>query len=111
MAKKSTIKKISKKAFVSTSNPFASQIQKLERIQEIKKQLNSMKTLHQEHDQLLKEVLPLFIETTPDSFSIRRRVTLGGKTFRLTPNFFDEKKAEHQSKVWKSTAFETFFIE
>ena len=92
------------------SNPLAPYLAKIKRVKELRAKLNSFKTLYQEHDQLMKELLPMFIEKHPDKFIIAREVKLGTEVFRLSPHFYDEKKDELLAKNWKSTAHETFTI-
>jgi len=92
-------------------NPFATLSAKLKRIKELRAELNKVKVLYQEHDQLMSEVLPAFIEVQADKFVIAREIKLGSKTYRLSPHFFDEKKGLVVPKVWKSTAFESATIE
>ena len=108
---KKKLAKIRKQAMVSTVSPLAPYHAKFKRIQEIRKKLSSMKDLYIEHDQLTREVLPLFVQTTPEKFEILRELKLGSKTYRITPYFFNSQKSELQAKVWKSTAHETFTIE
>ena len=114
MTKKIKLSKMKKKAFVTTvptTSPLAPIHEKFKRIQEIRKQLSSLKDLYVEHDRLTKEILPLFIQTTPEKFEVLRELKLGNKTYRLTPYFFNAQKSELQAKVWKSTAHETFTVE
>jgi hypothetical protein len=82
----------------------------LDRIAEIREELNSVKALYAEHDILVEDVLPLFIEMEDDKFIIHRSIKLGSKTYTLSPFFFDEKKGKLLAKVWKSTAFGTVAI-
>lgn len=82
---------------------------KFQRVKDIREHLAQVKTLYQEHDQLMTELLPLFIEVHDDKFIVNREVKLSGKTYRLSPHFFDEKKGL-VAKVWKSAAFETVSI-
>jgi hypothetical protein len=79
--------------------------QKLTKIAELRTKINGAKTLYQEHDALVEELLPLFIEVQDDRFIIHRHIKLGSKTYHFSPYFYDEKKAQLVAKVWKSTAF------
>lgn len=82
---------------------------KFDRIKQIREHLAQVKALYQEHDKLMTEVLPLFIEVQDDKFIVNREVKIRGKTYRLSPYFFDEKKGL-VAKVWKSTPFESVSI-
>ena len=97
------------------TSPALSQLQilrnKFKRLKEIKAELSGFKTKYQEHDALLAELLPLFIEQDADKFVINREITLGTKKYRITPHFYDEQKGIVVPKTWKSTAFPTASIE
>jgi hypothetical protein len=84
---------------------------KFTRLAAIKKELNQMKNLYAEYDGLMRELLPLFIEGTPERFILNREYRLGNKTYRFTPMFYDEAKSQLKAKVWKSTAHESGTIE
>lgn len=84
---------------------------KFKKLKEIRDKINGMKTLYQEHDILMAELMPLFIEVTADEFIIKREITVGNKKFRFTPYFYDDKKGQIGAKVWKSTAFPAGSIE
>lgn len=81
--------------------------QKLHRVKEIREQVQQMKQLYQEHDALMGELMPLFIEVQDDKFTIHREISLGGETFRFSPAFFDENKGQLIAKTWKSVAQES----
>ena len=81
------------------------------RLKELQIELSGMKSKYQEHDALLADLLPLFIEQDADKFVITREVKLGSKKYRFNPHFFDEKKGIVVPKVWKSSAFPTGTIE
>ena len=84
---------------------------KFARLKKIQTELTKLKALYVEHDQLLTELLPLFITGTPGNFIIAREYTVGAEKHKLSPFFWDEKKNAVLSKVWKSTAFQTAIIE
>lgn len=84
---------------------------KFARLTELKQEINRLKTLYQEHDALVSELIPLFVQKTDSQFVIARSVTVGNRTYRLTPFFYDEAKGTILSKRWKSAAHETFSIE
>jgi len=91
---------------VAVVNPVEILEKKLQRINELRAQINKMHQLYSEHDALVEDVLPLFITTLPDQFIVRREVKLGNTTVAFTPSFYDPKKAKLIAKAWKSTAFE-----
>jgi|GEM_PF-2207309 len=93
------------------TDPYAHLHVKLRRIKELRQKINNVKHYYEEHDALMEEVLPYFIQTLPDRFIVLRHVTLGFETYRLAPFFFDEKKSQLVPKTWKSTAHPTFTIE
>ena len=80
-------------------------------LKKVRAQLASMKQLYVKHNELMTELMPLFIETTADEFIIKREIKIGSKKYRFTPFFYDEKKGTIVPKVWKSTAFESGSIE
>ncbi len=105
---------MTKKA-LKTKTGFANQVSsvkdKLKKIKELRSKINSLKHLYQEHDALMEEILPLFIEIQADKFIIAREIKLSGQTFKLSPFFYDEKKGQLVAKSWKSTAFPVASIE
>lgn len=103
-------KKPAKKTAAQT-NPVAELKQKLARIQEIRKELAKVKALYQEHDVLLTQVLPMFIDVQDDKFIIARSISLGGKKYDLVPYFYDPEKGTLVGKQWKSTAMNTVTID
>lgn len=80
-------------------------------LKKVRAELAKMKNLYVEHNTLMNELLPLFIETKADKFIIKREITIGSTKYRFTPFFYDEKKGMVVPKVWKSTAFESGSIE
>lgn len=84
---------------------------KFSRLKELRLEINKVKALYTEHDQIMEELLPLFTEVTPDTFIIRREVTIGTIKHRFIPFFYDEKKGRLNAKVWKSTAHEAGHVE
>lgn len=98
------------------STPSVTQImsginEKFTHLKKLRTQIHTLKTLYAEHDALITELLPLFIETEADKFIIKREISIGSKKYRFNPFFYDEKKAQVVVKVWKSTAFESGSIE
>ena len=84
---------------------------KFKRLKELRIEISKAKKLYAEHDALMTELMPLFVEVTPDQFIIKRDVTVGNQKYRFTPFFYDEKKSQLVAKVWKSTAFESGAVE
>ena len=92
--------------------PLGEIIKKIKRVRELRKIIAEFQAkLYGEHDQLVEELLPLFITEDIDSFLIQRTLTLGSLKVRLIPFFYDDKKSQVKAKVWKSTAMPTFTIE
>ena len=80
-------------------------------LKKVRAEIAEMKQLYVKHNELMTELMPLFIETTPDEFIIKREIKIGAMKYRFTPFFYDEKKGIVVPKVWKSTAFESGSIE
>lgn len=94
-----------------TPNPLQVIKDKFKKLKELQAQINKMKDIYQKHDQLVEELMPMFIEVQADRFIINREIKIGTQKYRLTPHFYDEKKAKAMAKVWKSTAFSSVTIE
>lgn len=110
--KKTQIKNAKKgPALPTAADQFAALKDKFKKLSEIRAQLAATKTLYQQHDQLVSELLPLFIKKTDKQFIIEREITLGTEIHKLVPYFYDEKKGILLAKQWKSTAFETASID
>lgn len=84
---------------------------KFKRLKDIRDKLIGLKALYQEHDTIMSELLPLFITVESDKFTVRRSVTVGDKTYRFSPYFYDEKKGKLNTKVWKACAHESGSVE
>lgn len=84
---------------------------KFKALKKIRAEIAGMKSLYVQHNALMEELLPLFIEVTPDEFRIKREIKIGSTKYRFTPFFYDEKKGTVVPKVWKSTALESGSIE
>lgn len=105
------MKKIRLKAVVTQPiDPLTEVKAKFKRVRKLREEIKKVKKLYIEHDQLMTELLPMFIKVEPDRFTIARQVNLGNESYRLVPYFFDEKKGL-VAKVWKSTPFESAVIE
>jgi hypothetical protein len=86
--------------------------QKFARLNAVRAQLAANKILYQEQDGLLRELLPLFVtKSESGDFTVKRSISLGAKTYRLSPSFFNEKEGRVVSKVFRTTMVETFSIE
>lgn len=106
MAKK---KKTTKKA--TPVDALTALHQKFTRLKNLRRRIQTVKPLYQQYDALLQELLPLFVTRNESGdFVVKNQVSLGNKTYRLTPFFYDEKRGHVTAKVWKSSAFETFAI-
>lgn len=81
---------------------------KFDRLAEVQKLLAEAKDLYKEHDALMEEIIPLFVKKTAKGFTIRRKFSVGRKTFMLEPSFFDSKKDSIKAKIWKASANQTF---
>jgi|WetSurMetagenome_2_1015567.scaffolds.fasta_scaffold607536_2 hypothetical protein len=95
----------------TVSDALANIAGKFQRLSELRQRINELKGLYQEHDALQSELLSLFVQKTDSQFVIARQFTVGGRTYRLTPFFYDQAKGTLLAKRWKSTAHETFTIE
>jgi len=105
-------KKKAGKKTVQTATSALTQIKdRFEELKKVRAQLAAVKSLYVKHNELMEELMPLFIETTADEFIIKREIKIGTKKYRFTPFFYDEKKGHVVPKVWKSTAFESGAIE
>ena len=81
------------------------------KLKKLQAQIAEAKSLYVQHDELMNDLLPLFITVKTDTISIRRTIKIGTKTYRLTPHFYDTKKGRVVSNTWKSTAIKTATIE
>jgi hypothetical protein len=79
---------------------------RFDKLKEIQDKIAAAKQLYREHDAIMGELLPLFIEVYPDRIVTKREITVGTKVYRFTPFFYDEKKGEVLTKIWKSTCHE-----
>jgi hypothetical protein len=93
------------------TNPLAALEEKFTRLTEVRRQLTAAKELHKEHDRLVEELIPLFVTQTSEGWTIKREITLGSRTHRLVPYFFNQSENRIKAKQWKSTAFETMSID
>jgi hypothetical protein len=95
----------------SATNALTQIKNKFKALKEVRAKIAGMKSLYVKHNQLMEELMPLFIEVTADEFVIKREIKIGTTKYRFTPFFYDEKKGVVVPKVWKSTAFESGSIE
>jgi hypothetical protein len=84
---------------------------KFDELETLRAQIATTKALYTRHDALVGELLEMFIQKTPDQFIIRRAITVGNKTYRFTPSFYDDEKNQLKPKNWKSQAFASGTIE
>jgi hypothetical protein len=110
MASKKT--QIANPQVISPVQQIAAIQKKFKRLAEVRQQIAQLKnSLYPEHDQIVSELLPLFIETQTDQFIVKREITIGNEKHRLVPYFYDEKKGVVLTKQWKSTCQQTMDIE
>ena len=95
----------------SATNALTQVKDRFKALKKVRAQLAGVKSLYIKQNELMDELLPLFIEVTPDEFRIKREIKIGSTKYRFTPFFYDEKKGIVVPKVWKSSAFETGSIE
>jgi len=84
---------------------------KFARLSEVRAQLEQMKGLYREHDELLEDLQQYFIERTESGWVIKDQFILGTKAYRLVPSFFSSSKNRVVAKSWKSSASSAFTIE
>ena len=84
---------------------------KFTELKKLRKRLTGLKGLYVKHNELMEELMPLFIEVSTDQIIMKRELTIGNKKYRFNPFFYDEKKARVVPKVWTSCAFESGTIE
>lgn len=84
---------------------------KFTRLSELQTQIAATKSLYEEYDRLLEELVPSFVTKTDTGFTIVNQITIGSRVYRLHPAFFDVAKNRVVAKKWKSAAFPTMTIE
>ena len=107
-AKKLSKKKVKMTDHVAGINAIKAKFKKLK---ELRTQLANMKPIYQQHDALMAELMPLFITIEDDKFTIKREYVLGDKKYKLSPQFYDDKKGILVAKAWKSSAFPSISID
>lgn len=85
--------------------------EKFARLNEVRAQLESMKNLYREQDDLLEDLQQYFIKKTDAGWEIKDQFILGDKVYRLVPSFFSSSKNKVVAKAWKSSASATLTIE
>jgi hypothetical protein len=90
-------------------NPLLEIEAKFTRLSEVNARITAAKDLYAERDTLLKELMPYFIESDAEKFTLKKQIVIGNRTHRFTPSFFHD--GEFKVKRWKSAAHETFSIE
>lgn len=110
-SKKSTPTQASSGAQAPVQSYLAAIRAKFTRLNQLRSQLNGVKALYTEHDQLVEELLPLFIEIRDNEFLVHREITLGNKKYRFNPFFYDETKGKLRANQWKSVAFKSGTVE
>lgn len=107
--KKITGKKLSVK--VTLAQKIAAVQAKFAELKKLRARISGLKALYVKHNELMEELMPLFIEVEADQIIVKRELTIGNKKYRFNPFFYDEKKGQMLPKVWKSCAFESGTIE
>jgi hypothetical protein len=92
-------------------DPLAEVKAKFAKLAAVREKIQAARELYKEHDQLVSELMPLFVKVEADKFTIARSITLGTEKHNLVPYFYNDQKGQFKSKQWKSTAFETMSIE
>ena len=80
-------------------------------LKKLQTQIAAVKPLYARHDEVMNDLLPLFVTVRADAITVRREIKIGTKTYRLNPHFYDTKKGRVVASVWKSTACKTATIE
>jgi len=93
------------------TNPLEAVQARFARLAQVRAQIEQAKALYHEHDAIVAELLPLFVEKTSEAFTFKRKVTIGNKTYTLVPYFYNAEKDKIVVKQWKSSAFPTITIE
>jgi hypothetical protein len=96
---------------VTQIDPLQAIRNKFSRLTELQTQIEAAKHLYAERDALVEELIPCFIGRTDNGWSVKAQITLGDKTYRLHPSFFNAEKNKIVAKTWKSAAFPTLTIE
>lgn len=84
---------------------------KFARLAELRRQIEANKAIYEEHDRLMLELLPLFVERNSDNteFRVKREIQIGTRRYRYTPAFL--KGDELVAMSWKSVASSSGRIE
>jgi hypothetical protein len=85
--------------------------EKFARLSEMGTHIAAAKELYKAHDALVEELLPCFITITDTEFIVKRQITVGSKTYRLHPSFFDVAKNKAVAKQFKAAFHPTMTIE
>jgi hypothetical protein len=85
--------------------------EKFNRLTEMRVRIEQAKQLYKAYDELLEELLPCFVTKTDTGFTIKSQVTIGDKTYRLHPSFFDVAKNKVVAKQFKAAFHPTMLIE
>lgn len=92
-------------------DPLAEVKAKFAKLAAVRVKIQAAREFYKEHDQLVSELMPLFVKVEADKFTIARTITLGTEQHNLVPYFYNDQKGQFKAKQWKSTAFETMTIE
>jgi len=84
---------------------------KFSRLTELQARIEAAKDLYKERDTLLEELSMCFIRRTDTGWDVKSQITLGNKTYRLHPAFFDASKNKVVAKTFKAAFHSTMVIE
>ena len=84
---------------------------KFTRLTDMRARIEQAKLLYKAYDELLEELLPCFVTKTDTGFNIKNQITVGDKTYRLHPAFFDVAKNKVVAKQFKAAFHPTMVIE
>jgi len=81
------------------------------RLTELQTFIEAAKDLYKERDALVEELSMCFIRRTDTGWDVKSQITLGNKTYRLHPAFFDASKNKVVAKTFKAAFHSTMVIE
>ena len=93
---------------IQPGDPFADIKAKFDALKKLSKQVEAVKPVYEKQDDLMAELLPLFLQEVGNDIIIHKRITLGNDVYELEPVFIKDGKI--QMKAWKSVAQRMFTI-
>jgi hypothetical protein len=91
------------------ANPLQVIEQKFARLKELNTTIEANKGLYAERDNLLKDLMGLFITVNTDTIVIQRRISVGQRTYTLTPSLLN--KGNLTAKQFRASVQPTVDIE